>query len=121
MAGARRWKLGSFTRNHLARREETFLWTPGRYRRWRKYSRSGGAIMRAFMVAAILALACWPVAIYAQTAPRSGTATTQAAAKSIVPRASNGKPDLTGVWQGGSTQRGSWEEANQGVGVGGSG
>lgn len=44
-----------------------------------------------------------------------------AQAKSAVPRASDGKPDLTGVWQGGSTQRGSWEEANRGVGVGGSG
>ena len=33
----------------------------------------------------------------------------------------DGKPDLTGVWQGGSTIRGSWEEANRGVGVGGSG
>jgi len=41
--------------------------------------------------------------------------------RSAVPRASDGKPDLTGVWQGGSTQRGSWEEANRGVGVGGSG
>jgi hypothetical protein len=38
-----------------------------------------------------------------------------------VPRASDGKPDLTGVWQGGSTQRGNWEESNGGTGVGGSG
>jgi hypothetical protein len=44
-----------------------------------------------------------------------------AQATSAVPRAADGKPDLTGVWQGGSTQRGSWEEANGGVGVGGSG
>jgi len=41
--------------------------------------------------------------------------------KSAVPRASDGKPDLTGVWQGGSTQRGNWEETNRGTGVGGSG
>jgi hypothetical protein len=41
--------------------------------------------------------------------------------KTAVPRASDGKPDLTGVWQGGSTVRGSWEEANRGTGVGGSG
>src|SRR5205085_11535750 len=27
----------------------------------------------------------------------------------------------TGVWQGGSTRRGSWEEANSGLGVGGTG
>ena len=36
------------------------------------------------------------------------------------PRA-GGKPDLTGVWQGGSTLPGKWEEANAGLGVGGSG
>ncbi len=38
-----------------------------------------------------------------------------------VPRTANGKPDLTGVWQGGSTLPGGWEEANAGTGVGGSG
>jgi hypothetical protein len=41
--------------------------------------------------------------------------------RSPVPRGTDGKPDLTGVWQGGSTQRGSWEETNGGTGVGGSG
>jgi hypothetical protein len=44
-----------------------------------------------------------------------------ASAQGTVPRASDGKPDLTGVWQGGSTQRGSWDEANGGTGVGGTG
>jgi len=38
-----------------------------------------------------------------------------------VPRTPAGKPDLTGVWQGGSTQPGAWEEANTGLGVGGTG
>src|ERR1043166_5762590 len=38
-----------------------------------------------------------------------------------IPRASDGKPDLTGVWQGGSERPGSWEEANTGTGVGGTG
>ncbi|OGA45203.1 MAG: hypothetical protein A3G25_13975 [Betaproteobacteria bacterium RIFCSPLOWO2_12_FULL_63_13] len=42
-------------------------------------------------------------------------------AKSAVPRTPDGKPDLTGVWQGNSKQRGTWEEANTGLGVGGTG
>ncbi len=41
--------------------------------------------------------------------------------KGSVPRTREGKPDLTGVWQGGSTIPGSWEEANAGTGVGGTG
>lgn len=40
--------------------------------------------------------------------------------KSSVPRAANGKPDLSGVYQP-SNVRGTWEEANSGSGVGGSG
>jgi hypothetical protein len=38
-----------------------------------------------------------------------------------IPRTESGRPDLTGVWQGGSTQPGPWDEANAGLGVGGSG
>ena len=71
-------------------------------------------MMRGFIAIAILAMSLCPASISAQTPPTS-------AAKSAIPRASDGKPDLTGVWQGGSTQRGSWEQANGGVGVGGSG
>jgi len=41
--------------------------------------------------------------------------------RSAVPRTPDKKPDLTGVWQAGNTLRGSWEETNGGVGVGGSG
>jgi hypothetical protein len=42
-------------------------------------------------------------------------------AQSTVPRGADGKPDLTGVWQGGSTTPGNWEDANGGTGVGGTG
>src|SRR3989449_241315 len=62
--------------------------------------------MRAVLVAAAIAIACCSLNLFAQSA---------------VPRGPDGKPDLTGVWQGGSNVRGSWEEANAGLGVGGSG
>jgi hypothetical protein len=70
----------------------------------------------AFVIAILL-----PLSVFAESAPQRGNSSAKAPAKSTVPRASDGKPDLTGVWQGGSTQRGTWEEANGGVGVGGSG
>jgi len=65
-------------------------------------------MMRALSYIIVCALLCSPGALFAQT-------------KSAVPRGPDGKPDLTGVWQGGSTIRGSWDEANAGLGVGGSG
>ena len=49
------------------------------------------------------------------------TPTVKSAANSRVPRGADGKPDLTGVWQGGTTVRGSWEQANAGTGLGGTG
>jgi hypothetical protein len=65
------------------------------------------------ILAAALAAAVWSAPAVAQ-APR-------AAVSEGVPRMADGKPDLTGVWQGGSTQPGNWEEANAGSGVGGTG
>jgi hypothetical protein len=65
------------------------------------------------MLAAALAALVWCIPVAAQ-APR-------APEPSDVPRTGAGKPDLTGVWQGGSTQAGSWDDANAGSGVGGSG
>jgi hypothetical protein len=50
-----------------------------------------------------------------------GAAIAFAQTKGAVPRAPDGRPDLTGVWQGGSTTPGSWDEANGGFGVGGTG
>ena len=49
------------------------------------------------------------------------TAQGRAATRTSVPRAADGRPDLSGVWQGASSRRGSWEEANSGLGVGGTG
>ena len=64
--------------------------------------------MRHFLAIAIVVLAFSAVNLFAQPG-------------SPVPRGPDGKPDLTGVWQGGSTLRGNWEETNAGFGVGGSG
>ena len=66
--------------------------------------------MRRVTFGAALVIAAWCAPLAAQ-APRSDG----------VPRGAGGKPDLTGVWQGGSTLPGPWDEANAGVGVGGSG
>jgi hypothetical protein len=63
---------------------------------------------RQAIVAALMVLSLIPASAVAQ----SGTA---------APRGPDGKPDLSGVWQGGSTVRGSWDDANSGFGVGGSG
>ena len=80
--------------------------------------------MRAFIVAAFGGIALWFLGSMGSLSPTSMSAQQprpQGPQRAPVPRGAGGKPDLTGVWQGGSTQRGSWEEANGGVGVGGSG
>ena len=68
--------------------------------------------MRRALLAAALAAGVWSAQAAAQE-PR--------APQTAVPRTAGGKPDLTGVWQGGSTQPGPWAEANAGSGVGGTG
>src|SRR5437879_12292710 len=65
-------------------------------------------MMRTFCFLLAISLVCSAPVLFAQ-------------AKSDFPRGPDGKPDLTGVWQGGSTIRGSWDEANGGLGAGGSG
>jgi len=74
--------------------------------------------MRGFLMAVVTVTTCLPSSLFGQGVARSTGATS---AKSAVPRTLDGKPDLTGVWQGGSNQRGTWEEANVGLGVGGTG
>jgi hypothetical protein len=96
--------------------------------------------MRAFLVektafrvteivlAVIVAVAGLPCSLSAQTpAPQAVPAQTlaraaaRAAASGAVPLTPEGKPSLAGVWQGGNNRRGTWDEANSGLGVGGTG
>ena len=72
--------------------------------------------MGRFVYTSIAGLALLSVSAFAQVPKQAAPQKT-----SSIPRTSSGKPDLSGVWQGGSTQRGNWEEANGGTGVGGSG
>lgn len=70
--------------------------------------------------AALVTGALLSASLSAQTAAPGGKPASSDASRALV-RTSDGKPDLTGVWQGGSTRRGNWEEANSGLGVGGTG
>jgi len=74
---------------------------------------------RLQLLSAIVATSTWCLACGAT--PATNEDPKPAAASSAVPRAADGKPDLTGVWQGGNSRRGTWEEANSGLGVGGTG
>ena len=70
--------------------------------------------MRAVIAAGILTLLFSPLRLSAQQAsPRPAASAVKTPAKKAIPRMPDGKPDLTGVWQGGSTQRGNWDEAHR--------
>src|SRR5262249_3510043 len=113
LAGQRRHELGPLPRSDVRRWQEDVLRAAGGERGRRKRACRQGAVMRQILLAALIVTApMWSATISAQNAQRGTAAST-------VPRMSDGKPDLTGVWQGASSRRGSWEEANSGLGVGG--
>lgn len=74
-------------------------------------------IATSVVLLAVAGLATAPLA----SAETASPAPAPASANAALPRGPDGKPDLTGVWQSGSTQPGRWEEANGNAGVGGTG
>jgi hypothetical protein len=74
--------------------------------------------MKTLFVSAVVATALCAACAAPETASDEQA---KSSPQSAVPRTADGKPDLTGVWQGGTKLRGTWEEANSGLGVGGTG
>src|SRR5262249_17491595 len=110
MAGQGRLQCGAFAGNYVAFRQKNDLWPAAQHRRWRRGSGRGGAMMRGL-----------PLPLLIQLVSSSWAPAQAKAVANGVPRAADGKPDLTGVWQGGSNVRGAWQEANSGLGLGGNG
>src|SRR6185295_6907326 len=108
MARPRRRPMGAFARDHAGQRPEDVLRSAGRDRRGRQRAGGGGEMTVPRSVVAVVAVLI--VAASAAAQPRGP-----------VPRGPDKKPDLTGVWQAGNTLRGPWQEANAGIGLGGSG
>ena len=67
--------------------------------------------MRKIFIFALLATPI--VSVAAGAAPQESKAP---AVSAKIPRSADGKPDLTGVWQGGSNRIGTWEATNTGEG-----
>jgi hypothetical protein len=75
------------------------------------FASARGTLVPAFALGLVVAIWSAPLAAQAPASDDSAS----------VPRTADGKPDLTGVWQGGTTIPGPWQDANAGLGVGGSG
>jgi len=72
----------------------------------------GKNLVMALVVAAVVALMICPTTAAAQAQAQ----TAPPKAGKDVPRAADGHPDMTGVWQGGSNRIGTWEDTNTGDG-----